>query len=87
MEFHGLKSEHHFNCTVKNVDEKGKETVCNGSLKEWMTAPPEVQKQVGNDEALYRCRRCGAVYKGRVKRHLSSGKKLFSLPPQFPFLR
>lgn len=87
MSFHEFKNSLHFNCTVKRTDEKGKEQVCNGQIKEWLTAPPETMAQVGPGEALYRCRRCLAVYKGKVERHLKAGPGAQVVPPQFPVIK
>lgn len=87
MEFHKIIKTNQHNCTIQSVDEKGKEKICNGFLKEWMTAPSEVLKQVSKGESLFRCRRCGAVYKGVVERHLNEGQGAIGLPPQFPVVR
>ncbi len=88
MEFLPLKHAGQHNCTVSSVDEKGKEKICNGQLKEWMTAPPEIRKQVKAGEAIYRCRRCGAVYAGTADQHLHRGATdAIGLPPQFPVIR
>jgi hypothetical protein len=82
------------NCTVKKVDEKGKEQICNGHLREWLTAPADVNAKVPAGQALYRCRRCGAVYHGSARRHLRAGKvsndtrqPQANLPTQFPVVR
>ncbi len=95
MEIHELSADGiQHNCTVKKVDEKGKEQICNGHLREWMTAPPEVTAKLAAGQSLYRCRRCGAVYRGTAKRHLRTGQATgealqpqASLPTQFPVVR
>jgi len=79
------------NCTVKKVDDKGKESVCNGHLREWLTVPDELRKQLKPGETYHRCRRCGAVYRGPIRRHLRgvqvSNRSIVPQPPlptQFP---
>lgn len=95
MEMHELKADGiQHNCTVKKVDEKGKEQICNGHLREWMTAPPEVTAQLAAGQSIYRCRRCAALYRGTANRHLRTGEVArderqpqASLPTQFPVVR
>jgi hypothetical protein len=94
MEFHELSKNDppQWNCTIKKVDEKGKEQICNGQLKEWMTAPASVRAKAPSGATLFRCRRCGAVYYGTPRSHLRpAGKQATaaqpSLPTQFPVIR
>jgi|GEM_PF-1704196 hypothetical protein len=81
------------NCTVKKVDDKGKESVCNGHLREWLTVPDDLRKQLKPGETYYRCRRCGAVYRGPLRRHLRGVQATTGalipqpvLPPQSPVI-
>ncbi|MFQ3582356.1 MAG: hypothetical protein SNJ67_06255 [Chloracidobacterium sp.] len=82
------------NCTVKKVDDKGKESLCNGHLREWLTPPDNLRAQLGAGETYYRCRRCGAVYRGTIRRHLRgvkvANRELVAqpaLPTQFPLTK
>ena len=65
-------------CTIKN--EKGE--ICSGHLKEWMTAPDSVRKQVPAGYKLYRCKRCKAAYAGPPQEHLHASKQSQVIPPQ-----
>lgn len=66
------------NCTIKN--EKGKP--CAGHLKEYLTAPEALKKQFSSKQALYRCRRCLALYSMPKQDHLQDSKNGVLLPPQ-----
>lgn len=66
------------NCTIKN--EKGVE--CAGHLKEYMTAPPNLNQSLIAGYKLYRCKRCQAIYLAVNQEHLHSTKDSSTLPPQ-----
>ncbi|MEW6732799.1 MAG: hypothetical protein AB1489_15845 [Acidobacteriota bacterium] len=67
-------------CSVKN--EKGE--ICSGHLKEWMTAPDSVIKQLKPGQRLYRCKRCKTAYMSPPQNHLHAGEGGVMLPPQTP---
>ena len=77
VEITKLESKH-FVCTVKN--EKGE--ICSGHLKEYMTAPDSVRKQVQQGYKLYRCKRCKTIYAGPAHEHLHGANKGEVIPPQ-----
>jgi hypothetical protein len=68
----------HFVCTIKN--EKG--DICSGHLKEYMTAPDSVRKQVTQGFKLYRCKRCKTIYASPPQEHLHASKEDEVIPPQ-----
>ena len=47
-------------CTVK--DEK--DSRCQGHVKQWLTAPPEVLEKAAPGNTIHRCQRCNAIYEG-----------------------
>jgi len=47
-------------CTVKN--EKGEN--CQGHVKQWLTAPPDVVKKAAAGNTIHRCQRCFTIYEG-----------------------
>lgn len=65
-------------CTVK--DDKGKN--CWGHLKEYLTAPQELIRQLPVKHKLYRCRRCLTIYTTPAQNHLHVSKDGTVLPPQ-----
>jgi hypothetical protein len=65
-------------CTIK--DDKGK--ICSGHLKTYLTAPANLRQQLTAAEELYRCKRCAAVYRSPLQRHLQPATTPITLPPQ-----
>lgn len=59
-------------CTVKN--EKGEK--CQGHVKQWSTAPPDVASKAAPGNKIHRCQRCLAIYEGPPQEYLhpKSGK-------------
>ena len=53
-------------CTVKN--EKGEN--CQGHVKQWLTAPDEVNGKAAPGNAIHRCQRCFTVYEGPPQEYL-----------------
>lgn len=53
-------------CTVK--DEKGQN--CQGHVKQWQTASPEVIKKAAIGNTIHRCQRCFAIYEGPPQEYL-----------------
>jgi hypothetical protein len=53
-------------CTVK--DEKGQN--CAGHLKQWFTAPSEIQAKAAPGNTIHRCQRCAALYEGPTQEYL-----------------
>jgi hypothetical protein len=53
-------------CTVK--DEKGQN--CQGHVKQWSTAPPEVAGKAAPGNTLHRCQRCFTIYEGPPQEYL-----------------
>ena len=59
-------------CTVKN--EKGEN--CQGHVKQWQTAPPEVVSKAAPGNTIHRCQRCFTIYEGPPQEFLHpKGKK------------
>jgi hypothetical protein len=58
-------------CTVK--DEKGKN--CQGHVKQWLTAPPEVIKKAASGNTIHRCQRCFTIYEGPPQEYLHPNPK------------
>jgi hypothetical protein len=53
-------------CTVKN--EKGAN--CTGHVKQWLTAPADVQSRAAEGNTIHRCQRCYAIYEGPPQEYL-----------------
>jgi hypothetical protein len=53
-------------CTMKN--EKGER--CQGHVKEWQTAPPDLLKKAAPGNRLHRCQRCYTIYEGPPQQFL-----------------
>lgn len=58
-------------CTVK--DEKGKN--CQGHVKQWLTAPPDVVKNAAAGNTIHRCQRCFTIYEGPPQEFLHPNVK------------
>lgn len=59
-------------CTVKN--EKGER--CQAHVKQWLTAPADVQKKAAPGNTIHRCQRCFTIYEGPPQEYLHpEGKK------------
>jgi hypothetical protein len=58
-------------CTVKN--EKGEK--CQGHVKQWSTAPPEVTSKASSGNTIHRCQRCFAIYEGPPQEYLHPNVK------------
>lgn len=58
-------------CTVK--DEKGQN--CQGHVKQWLTAPPEVVKNAAAGNTIHRCQRCFTIYEGPPQEFLHPNVK------------
>ncbi|HZM85862.1 MAG TPA: hypothetical protein VFF31_04810 [Blastocatellia bacterium] len=58
-------------CTVK--DEKGQN--CQGHVKQWQTAPPEVIKKAASGNTIHRCQRCFTIYEGPPQEYLHPNAK------------
>lgn len=58
-------------CTVKG--EKGQK--CQGHVKQWQTAPPEVLKKAAKGNTIHRCQRCFAIYEGPPQEFLHPNRK------------
>ena len=58
-------------CTVK--DEKGQN--CQGHVKQWLTAPPEVVKKAAPGNTIHRCQRCFTIYEGPPQEYLHPNVK------------
>jgi len=57
-------------CTVKN--EKGEK--CQGHVKQWSTAPPDVVSKAAPGNTIHRCQRCLAIYEGPPQEYLHPNK-------------
>jgi hypothetical protein len=53
-------------CTVKN--EKGEN--CQGHVKQWLTAPAEVESKAAPGNTIHRCQRCFTIYEGPPQEYL-----------------
>jgi len=53
-------------CTVK--DEKGQN--CQGHVKQWLTAPPDVEDKAAPGNTIHRCQRCFTIYEGPPQEYL-----------------
>jgi len=58
-------------CTVKN--EKGEN--CQGHVKQWQTAPPEVVSKAAPGNTIHRCQRCLTIYEGPPQEYLHPKKE------------
>ncbi len=58
-------------CTVK--DEKGNN--CAGHVKQWLTAPAEVEAQAADGNTIHRCQRCYTIYEGPPQQYLHPSVK------------
>jgi len=58
-------------CTVKN--EKGEN--CQGHVKQWQTAPPEVVSKAAHGNTIHRCQRCLTIYEGPPQEYLHPKKE------------
>ncbi len=58
-------------CTVKN--EKGEK--CQGHVKQWLTAPPEIVNNAAASNTIHRCQRCYTVYEGPPQEYLHPNVK------------
>ena len=57
-------------CTVK--DAKGQN--CYGHVKQWLTAPPDVEAKAAPGNTLHRCQRCFTIYEGPPQEYLHPKK-------------
>jgi hypothetical protein len=58
-------------CTVKN--EKGEN--CQGHVKQWQTAPPDVISKAAPGNTIHRCQRCLTIYEGPPQEYLHPKKE------------
>ena len=58
-------------CTVKN--EKGEN--CQGHVKQWQTAPPDVISKAAPGNTIHRCHRCFTIYEGPPQEYLHPKKE------------
>jgi hypothetical protein len=58
-------------CTVKN--EKGEN--CQGHVKQWQTAPPDVVSKAAPGNTIHRCQRCFTIYEGPPQEYLHPKKE------------
>ncbi len=58
-------------CDEKNA----KGNFCLGHLKRWHQPDPAVLKELGSDQAVYRCERCHALYRAAAADQSTAGQK------------
>jgi hypothetical protein len=58
-------------CTVKN--EKGEN--CQGHVKQWSTASPDIVAKAAAGNTLHRCQRCFTIYEGPPQEYLHPSAK------------